>query len=56
MLRTLAAQGEAYMDAEELAAALSRLQLGTRTYQSGSQMTPRWRKADSNLYGAFPVK
>src|ERR1700751_5883618 len=23
---------------------------------SGSQVTPRWSKADSNLYGAFPVK
>ena len=22
----------------------------------GSQKTPRWRKGDSNLYGAFPVK
>jgi hypothetical protein len=23
---------------------------------SGSHVTRRWRKADSNLYGAFPVK
>src|SRR5438270_88492 len=24
--------------------------------KSGSHKTPRWRKQDSNLYGAFPVK
>jgi len=27
-----------------------------RLPKSGSHMTQRWRKPDSNLYGAFPVK
>jgi hypothetical protein len=29
---------------------------GMRPWKSGSHETPRWRKPDSDLYGAFPVK
>src|SRR5277367_2237548 len=38
---------------------LVRLELRLHLHEmskSGSHQTPRWRKADSNLYGAFPVK